>query len=149
MSWTEHVKSYYAASAIDAPDCPRLNGDVAADVCVVGAGYTGLSAALNLAERGYSVVLLEDARIGWGASGRNGGQICTGYAPSIRKIESWVGPDEAKKLWAMSEEAKAIIRERTQRHGIPCDLKPGYLLGAVKEKHLPELRAEADHLASR
>jgi gamma-glutamylputrescine oxidase len=149
MTRPEHVQSYYAATAIGMPDCPRLMGEMQADVCVVGAGYTGISAALNLAERGYSVVVLEDARIGWGASGRNGGQICTGYAPSMRKIEGWVGADDAKRLWAMSEEAKSIIRERTKRHDIPCDLKPGYLLGAVKPKHLPDLQAEVERLAAR
>jgi gamma-glutamylputrescine oxidase len=149
MTRPQHVPSYYAATAIGAPDCPDLTGEVQADVCVVGGGYTGVSAALNLAERGFSVVLLEDARIGWGASGRNGGQICSGYAPSMRKIESWIGADDARKLWAMAEEAKEIIRERTKRHGIPCDLKPGYLLGAVKAKHMPELRAEAEYMAAR
>ncbi|MGH6932458.1 MAG: NAD(P)/FAD-dependent oxidoreductase, partial [Dongiaceae bacterium] len=149
MNRTDHVASYYAATAIGAPECPRLAGDVQADVCIVGGGYAGLSAALNLAERGYSVVLLEDARVGWGASGRNGGQICSGYAPSMGKIEAWVGIDDARKLWAMAEEAKAILRDRTQRHQIPCDLKAGYLLGAVKPRHLPKLQVEADRMASR
>ena len=128
----QHAPSYYAATAIGAPDCPTLAGAVEADVCVVGAGYTGVSTALNLAERGYSVVVLEAARIGWGASGRNGGQICSGYSPSMRKIAGWVGVEDAKRLWDMAEEAKAIIRERVARHDIPCDLKPGYLLGAAK-----------------
>ena len=147
MPRPEHVRSYYAATAIDAPDCPVLQGDIEADVCVIGAGYTGVSTALNLAERGYSVVVLEAERIGWGASGRNGGQICSGYSPSMRKIAGWVGIDDAKRLWNMAEEAKAIIRERVARHAIPCDLKSGYLLGAAKRPHLDELRAERDQLA--
>src|SRR5919108_3005 len=140
---------YRAATAVGAPDCPTLSGTVEADVCVVGAGYTGISTALNLAELGYSVVVLEAARIGWGASGRNGGQICSGYSPSMRKIAGWVGVDDAKRLWDLAEEAKAIIRERVRRHAIACDLKPGYLLGAVKPSDIPELRAETDLLAER
>jgi len=149
MTRPEHVRSYYAATAIGAPDCPELRGDIEADVCVIGAGYTGVSTALNLAERGYSVVVLEAARIGWGASGRNGGQICSGYSPSMRKIAGWVGVDDAKRLWDMAEEAKAIIRERVRRHDIACDLKAGYLHGAVKERDIAELQAEIDLLRER
>jgi len=149
MTRPEHVRSYYAATAVGAPDCPALQGDLEADVCVIGAGYTGVSTALNLAERGYSVVVLEAARIGWGASGRNGGQICSGYAPSMRKIASWVGVEDAKRLWDMAEEAKSIIRERVERHAIACDLKPGYLHGAVKERDMPELQADLDLLRDR
>ncbi len=149
MQRPEHAPSYYAATAIGAPDCPALRGAVEADVCIVGAGYTGISAALNLAERGYSVVVLEAERIGWGASGRNGGQICSGFAPSMRKIAGWVGIEDAKRLWDMAEEAKAIIRDRVGRHDISCDLKPGYLLGAAKPRDMPELQSELDLLAER
>jgi len=149
MPHPEHVRSYYAATAVGAPDCPVLQGEIEADVCVVGAGYTGVSTALNLAERGYSVVVLEAARIGWGASGRNGGQICSGYAPGMRKIAGWVGIEDAKRLWDMAEEAKAIIRDRVARHDIRCDLKPGYLHGAVKERDMPELQADVDLLRER
>jgi gamma-glutamylputrescine oxidase len=149
MQRPEHAPSYYAATAIGAPDCPVLTGTVEADVCVIGAGYTGVSVALNLAERGYSVVILEAARIGWGASGRNGGQICSGYSPSMAKIAGWVGVEDAKRLWDMAEEAKAIIRERVHRHRIECDLRPGYLLGAVKPGHLDGLRAELELLGER
>jgi gamma-glutamylputrescine oxidase len=149
MPHPEHVRSYYAATATGAPDCPVLQGEIEADVCIVGAGYTGVSTALNLAERGYSVVVLEAARIGWGASGRNGGQICSGYAPGMRKIAGWVGVEDAKRLWQMAEEAKAIIRERVARHDIRCDLKPGYLHGAVKERDMAELQADLDLLRER
>src|SRR5262245_20805583 len=149
MQRPDHVPSYYAATAIGAPDCPILNGTVEADVCIVGAGYIGVSTALNLAERGYSVVVLEAARIGWGASGRNGGQICSGYSPSMRKIAGWVGVDDARRLWDMAEEAKTIIRERVVRHTISCDLKPGYLLGAVMPRHCDDFNAELDLLRER
>jgi gamma-glutamylputrescine oxidase len=149
LAQSKHIDSYYAATAIGAPDCPALAGAVDADVCVVGAGYTGLSAALNLAERGYSVTVLEAQRIGWGASGRNGGQIGSGFSPAMTKIEGWVGRDDARKLWDIAEEGKRIIRERAQRHAIPCDLKPGYFHGAAKLKDVDGLRAEIDLLATR
>ena len=93
--------------------------------------------------------MLEAERIGWGASGRNGGQIGTGYSPGMAKIEGWVGRDDARKLWDLAEEAKSIIRERVQRHGIPCDLKPGYFHGAAKARDLDHLRAEVEHLSTR
>src|SRR5262249_46616545 len=83
------------------------------------------------------------------ASGRNGGQMCSGYSPSMTKIADWVGVDDAKRLWDMAEEAKAIIRERVTRHNIPCDLKPGYLLGAARPRHIDDLRAELDLLRER
>jgi gamma-glutamylputrescine oxidase len=149
LARSTHIHSYYTATAIGMPECPALAGDVEADVCIVGAGYTGLSAALNLAERGYSVAVLESQRIGWGASGRNGGQIGTGYSPGMAKIEGSVGRDDARKLWDMSEEAKTIIRDRVQRHSIACDLKPGYFHGAAKARDLDHLRAEIEMLSTR
>src|SRR5256885_10849667 len=87
-----HAASYYAATANDATEHPRLLGEAAADVCIVGGGYTGLSAALELAERGYKVVLLEAARIGWGASGRNGGPVCSGHAAGVARLGGRVRP---------------------------------------------------------
>lgn len=149
MNRYDHVPSYYSATAVGVPQCTTLSGATKADVCIVGAGFTGVSAALNLAERGYSVVVLEAARIGWGASGRNGGQICSGYSPSMAKIAGWVGIEEAKRLWDVAEEAKAIIRDRVRRHDIHCDLKPGYLLGAAKPADISELQAELDLLRKR
>lgn len=144
MPNSAHVPSYYAASAHPAPDLPALEGDIRADVLVVGAGYTGLSAALELAQRGYEVVVLEANRVGWGASGRNGGQICTGFSASLSKIEGWVGLDDARKLFAIAEEGKALIAERVRRHGIDCDLKWGYLHAAPKARHVEELKEELE-----
>jgi gamma-glutamylputrescine oxidase len=144
MSKSEHVPSYYTATAHPAPELPALEGDVRADVAIIGAGYTGLSAALELAQRGYDVVVLEAQRVGWGASGRNGGQVCTGFSPSLAKIETWVGLDDARKLFAIAEEGKALIAERVQRHGIQCDLKWGYLHAAPKPRHLDELKEEQE-----
>lgn len=140
---TEHVRSWYAASANPHAPFPRLEGDVRADALVIGGGYTGLSAALNLAERGYDVVLLERRRIGWGASGRNGGQIVTGYNRPMAEIESWVGRDDARRLWELNEASKRLIEDRVARHGIRCDLKWGYLLAALKRRHVAALRDTA------
>ena len=139
MSKSEHVPSYYAASAHAAPKLPELEGEICADVAIVGAGYTGLSAALELASRGYEVAVLEAHRVGWGASGRNGGQICTGFSAGLEKIEKWIGLDDARKLFAIAEEGKALIGERVERHGIACDLKWGYLHAAPKARHVEEL----------
>jgi gamma-glutamylputrescine oxidase len=144
MRETAHAPSYYAATANDATVHPRLAGEVAADVCIVGGGYSGLSAALELTARGYKVALLEAARIGWGASGRNGGQICSGYAAGLAKLAGWVGPEDAHRLWLVAEEAKAIIRDRVQRHAIDCDLAWGYLHAALKPRQMAEV---ADELA--
>jgi gamma-glutamylputrescine oxidase len=144
MAKSEHVPSYYAATAHLAPDLPALEGEVRADAVIVGAGYTGISAALELARRGYDVVVLEAHRVGWGASGRNGGQICTGFSPSLAKIEKSVGLDDARKLFAVAEEGKALIAERVARHGIDCDLKWGYLHAAPKARHVEELKEEQE-----
>ncbi|WP_328702964.1 NAD(P)/FAD-dependent oxidoreductase [Arenibaculum pallidiluteum] len=141
MSRLPHAASWYSATATPVPDRPALEGPVECDVCVIGAGYTGLSAALHLAERGYSVVLLEAQRVGWGASGRNGGQIVTGFNPSIGTLARLVGREDAHRLWEMSEEAKALIAERVARHAIDCDLRWGYLFAATKQRHERDLAA--------
>ena len=143
MSRPDHVPSYYAASANPHPAYPVLARSVACDVCVVGGGYTGLSAALHLAERGLDVVLLEAARVGWGASGRNGGQINPGFAPGMAATMRLVGRDDARRLWAMAEEAKAMIAARVERHGIECDLAEGYIHAASKPGHMAAIEAEA------
>ncbi len=140
MPRAPHAESYYAATANDAPVYPELTGEVSADVCVVGGGFAGLSVALNLAERGYDAVVLEGRRVGWGASGRNGGQICTGFASGMKSVQGWAGKDDARKLFDMAEEAKAIIRERVARHNIDCDLIWGYFHGANKARQLEGLR---------
>ena len=145
----EHPDSWYAATAHPHPSPPPLRGEVSADVCVVGGGYTGLSAALHLAERGYEVVLLEAARVGWGASGRNGGQVGSGQRQDVLELETRYGRERACALWDLAEEAKALLLERVERHRIDCDLKPGNLLAATKPRYLPELQRETEHLASR
>ena len=87
----EHTSSYYAASVNEVTDYPMLEGGKSADVCVVGAGFTGVSTALALVEKGYSVALIEANRIGWGASGRNGGQIINGIGGLDKIQKKYVG----------------------------------------------------------
>ncbi|WP_029008419.1 NAD(P)/FAD-dependent oxidoreductase [Azospirillum halopraeferens] len=132
-------RSWYADTANPHPVHPVLEGERRCDVCVVGGGYTGLMAALELRERGYDVTLLEAERVGWGASGRNGGQIITGYNKPMADVERRVGRDDARALWDLNEEAKALLAERVERHAIRCDLTWGYVLAALKERHVAEL----------
>jgi gamma-glutamylputrescine oxidase len=143
----EHPSSYYAATANDTTRHPPLDGDCEADACVIGGGYTGLSAALHLAEAGFSVRLLEANRIGWGASGRNGGQLCTGQRKDQQTLEAMVGPEHARRLWELAEAAKALVRDLVRRHAIACDLKPGMMTVAHKPGLTAELHAGAEYLA--
>ena len=143
---TGYPHSYYAASARGLVNHPRLRGSSTADVCVIGGGYTGLSAALHLAERGYRTVLLEAHRAGWGASGRNGGQVGSGHRQDEEELELSVGCEQAHRLWALAEEAKDIIRQRVVRHGIACDLKEGQLITAAKPAHSDAMRRRAAKL---
>jgi len=139
MTSHRHVRSWYADTANPHPEHPALDGALACDVCVVGGGYTGLMSALELAERGYDVVLLEAERVGWGASGRNGGQIITGYNKSMGEIAARMGAADARALWDLGEAAKALLRDRVERHGIRCSLTWGFVLAALKDRHVDEL----------
>jgi gamma-glutamylputrescine oxidase len=146
MAIQPHAQSYYAASAHPAPQRPVLAGTVDCDVCVVGGGIAGCSAALHLAERGYRVVLLEENRIGWGASGRSGGQAIYGLAAPQPKVERLVGPDAARILWDVTVEALALIRELIAKHRIDCDWADGQMLTAIKQRHDADLRSELEEL---
>jgi gamma-glutamylputrescine oxidase len=142
-----HVDSYYAATANDHPEYPELTGEVSADVCVIGAGYTGLSAAICLAERGYSVIVLEAHSVGWGASGRNGGQICTGFSAGMEAVQHAVGKADARKIFAITEEGKALVRERVEKYKIDCDLHWGYFHAALKQRQLDDLAKSHEVMA--
>jgi len=143
------VPSYYTASAHAAAERPPLTGTLDCDVCVVGGGIAGCSAALHLAERGYDVVLLEERRIGWGASGRSGAQALFGIAAGQAKLERLIGADAARCVWDVSIEALSLIRELIARYRIDCDWVNGYLLTALKPRHERELRAEVQELHER
>lgn len=141
--------SYYAATTETIPDHPQLEGDRHTDVCVLGGGFCGLSAALHLAERGYDVALLEANRIGWGASGRNGGQMHSGQRKPVDDLEEMVGPDDARTLWQFGEDAKDLVRALIAKHDIACDLKPGLIDAAHKPQFVPEYRDYVELLQSR
>lgn len=127
----EHTASYYAASVNEVTNYAVLEGAQSADVCVIGAGFTGVSAALSLAEKGYSVALVEANRVGWGASGRNGGQIINGMS-GLQKIQKKYGDGVADMIQDLRWRGNDIIRERVARYEIQCDLKDGFLEVAPK-----------------
>ncbi len=127
--------SYYAATANRHLTTEPFEGPAKADVCIIGGGFTGLSAALNLAEAGYDVVLLEAQRIAFGASGRNGGQIGSGQRQGQLQLKAELGADTARRLWDLGEEAKATVRGRIAKHQIDCDLKAGQLHADIKPRY--------------
>lgn len=139
--------SWYAASTPLPRPRPALTGAIEADVCVIGGGYTGLSAALHLAEAGFDVVLLEASRIGSGASGRNGGQVHSGQRRDQDWLEARLGRGVARSLWDLAEEAKALIRDLVARHAIDCDLRAGIVAAAHRAAYVPEYHATAEKLA--
>ena len=149
MQRPAHIGSYYAASAHAAPARPMLEGAVECDVCVVGAGLAGCSSALHLAEKGLSVVVLEQHRVSWGASGRSGGQALFGIAAGQTKLERLIGAPDARSVWNVSVEALALMRDLIARYSIDCDWTEGFLYTAVKERQVRELRAELSELRER
>ncbi|MDD1783081.1 FAD-dependent oxidoreductase [Enterovibrio sp. ZSDZ35] len=136
---SDHAPSYYAASANASPARETLKDNITTDVCIIGAGYTGLSSALHLLEAGFNVVVLEAAKVGWGASGRNGGQIVNSYSRDIDVIEKTVGKDKAALFGEMAFEGGKIIRERVEKYNIQCDLKDGGIFAALNDKQIKEL----------
>lgn len=142
MSFTPYPSSYYADSRNPTPERPPLQGAHNTDVCVIGAGYTGISTALFLLEHGFKVTVLEAAQVGFGASGRNGGQIVNSYSRDLDVIEKQVGPEQAQLLGAMAFEGGRIIRDRVQRYDIRCDLKDGGVFAAVNDKQMRGLEQQ-------
>lgn len=140
-------QGYYAASAGPSRPFPRLAGSAKTDICIIGGGYTGLSAALTLAQAGAQPILIEAETIGFGASGRNGGQIHTGLNKSQTALEKWLGPVHARDLWFLTEEAKRLVRETIARHGIDCSLRDGLVIAAHNSRSLRDLEAETAYLS--
>ena len=134
-----HPASYYAASANPAPARPPLKGDHQIDICIVGAGYSGLSTGLHLAEKGYKTAIIEGAQVGWGASGRNGGQIVNGLNASLQTIRKRYGEDTATFVAGLVQEGGEIIRERVRTYDIQCDLKDGNIFTALTQAQMREL----------
>lgn len=139
MGVADDPQGYYAASRNPAPERPALEGERAVEVCIVGAGFTGLSAGLELAGRGHEVLVLEGRGVGWGASGRNGGQIVNGLNASLEAIGRRYGGATADFVATVVQEGGRIIRERVARYGIACDLKEGNLFTAFTARQMKEL----------
>lgn len=135
---SEHTGSYYAASANWQTDYPRLEEDIAVDVAVVGGGFSGVNTALELAERGVDVALVEANRISWGASGRNGGQIIGGIGHDPERFKKWIGEEGVRAIYQMGIEARDVIAERVARYSIECDLTWGYCDVALKPRHMKQ-----------
>lgn len=132
----QHAPSYYAASVNSSLECSRLEGETRADVCIIGGGFSGLNTAIELAERGLSVILLEAHKIGWGASGRNGGQLIRGVGHDVDQFKSVIGASGVRDLKLMGMEAVEIVRQRVAKFQIDCDLTWGYCDLANKPSHL-------------
>jgi gamma-glutamylputrescine oxidase len=147
MRIQEPALSYYKASANAAPMHAALSGQVDCDVCVVGAGITGCAAALNLAERGYKVVLLEGHEVGHGGSGRSGGQMIVGFARDMPEVERIVSREDAQRLWQLSLEAVDTTVDRIRRHNIKCDLSFGHMSVAIKPRQVRELAHFKEYMA--
>ncbi len=143
-----HIDSHYAATAHATDGYPALAGDVDCDVCVIGGGIAGASSALHLAERGYRVVLLEQHRIGWGASGRSGGQALFGFASAQDKLVRYLGAGDARKLFDVTVEGIDLIRELIGKYAIDCDWRSGQMHAAIKPRQCDELRGWVDELAA-
>ncbi|RGP39167.1 NAD(P)/FAD-dependent oxidoreductase [Pseudotabrizicola alkalilacus] len=143
----EYPPSYYAATATPLGPFPTLKGQIRADVCIIGGGYTGLSAALHLAEAGLDVVLLEAHRMGFGASGRNGGQVGSGQRQDQDWLETAVGREDARRLWDMGEDAKALVRGLIDRHAMPVRFHPGIAHACRSASEVRHAHAYAEKLA--
>jgi glycine/D-amino acid oxidase-like deaminating enzyme len=141
----EHTRSYYAATRNDTRTWPALEGDVDTDVAIIGGGFTGVASALTLAERGYRVALVEANRIGWGASGRNGGQLIAGISGE-EKVVKRHGERIADLMWDLRWRGNDIVLDRIERYDIDCDFKPGYIDVASKPRQLRWLEEEYEAL---
>ena len=142
----QYPLSYYAATATPLAAFAPLNGETRADVCVVGGGYTGLSAALHLAQKGYDVVLLEAHRVGFGASGRNGGQVGSGQRQDQDWIEKAVGVQTAHRLWDIAQDAKALVRSLIDDHAMHVTWHPGIAHACWSDAEVRHAHAYADKL---
>ena len=145
MGLSSYPTSYYAATANSEGAYPALEGEVQADVCVIGAGFTGLSSALHLAEKGYSVTVLDAEKVGWGASGRNGGQLSQGQRIGHDEIVEKVGREAADVLWDLSLDSVDLVKDLIKKHNIQCDLKSGVMHVAAKPSHIDDIKEEFEY----
>ncbi|MCV2873549.1 FAD-binding oxidoreductase [Defluviimonas sp. WL0050] len=143
----EYPRSWYADTAEAPGPYPEAAGDLSCDVCVVGAGFTGLSAALHLALRGFDVTLLDAHRVGWGASGRNGGQVGTGQRLDQEDLEKMVGLDHARALWDLAQESVALTKSLAAEHSPEAAFAPGIIHACHRARYVPHSRDYAEKMA--
>ena len=146
LATSDHANSYYAATLAERTHYPVLTGEVRADVAVVGAGFTGVSAAITLAERGHDVVIVEANRVGWGASGRNGGQLIDGFV-DLEKVESRLDAGAVDIAYRMGLECRDLVLERIEKYAIECDLKFGFVDLALRQRDLDYFSSEIERKA--
>ncbi|MCZ6640817.1 MAG: FAD-binding oxidoreductase [Gammaproteobacteria bacterium] len=143
-----HAASYYAATVNAATNYPQLAGSERCDVAIIGGGFSGVATALSLAERGYDVILMEQNKIGWGASGRNGGQLINGFG-GAKRIRHEFGESVEDLIWEMGWQGHKIIATRIEKYGIQCDYKPGYMEVAVRKRQVRELEEDIEYYQRR
>lgn len=143
----EYPPSWYAATATPPGPFPAAAGEIMADVCIVGGGFTGLSAALHLRKRGFDVVLIDAHRVGWGASGRNGGQVGTGQRLDQEELERLVGNARAHALWDLAQEAVATTTALAAEHAPESGFAPGIIHACHRARHVPHAHAYAEKMA--
>ncbi len=145
----EYPPSYYAATAEHLDRFPAAKGDIACDVCVVGAGFTGLSTAYHLAQRGYKVVVLDAQRVGFGASGRNGGQVSMGQRRDQEELEGMLGDDHARQLWNIGAQAVDLVRDLCQKPEVRTDFHDGIIHTAHRKRYHQEHYGYVAHMADK
>ncbi|SFC36443.1 Glycine/D-amino acid oxidase [Pseudomonas citronellolis] len=148
----ERAPSYYSASLAVETDYPTLQGEVNVDIAIIGGGFTGVTTAVELAERGYKVAIVETNKVGWGASGRNGGQVTgslSGDSAMRKQMQQWLGNDVDDFIWHLRWRGHEIIKSRVAKYGIACDLKFGHLHAAMKPSHMAELEASYEEAVRR
>ena len=139
--------SFYRSSVEDLNSQDQLTSDIDVDICVIGGGLTGISSAINLSKKGYSVILCEARKIGWGASGRNGGQLGIGMRKDQFTIEKKLGLKHAKELWSLGLEAVEDVKNLIKENEIDCHLVNGVMSTACFEKDIDEYKFEIEHMA--
>jgi len=142
----QYPQSYYAATAPAMTEFPVLSEDITCDVAIVGAGFSGLSTAIHLSKKGYDVVLLDAHRVGWGASGRNGGQISGDQNKDQSELEKMVGQDDARKLWDIAQDSLKIVHTLANEHDIDYEFQPGIIHADHRRRFVPHSRKHVDHM---
>ena len=146
MNLSTYPDSYYVATAKQFVERPKLEEDIRSDICVIGGGLTGINAALNLAEKGYSVVVLESERVGWGASGRNGGHAGGNPRHGVDELEQTLGKDDAQLHWDLNRVALKYCKDLIAQHNIDCDWRDGQIHACFNTKETEETKRHVEHL---